>query len=211
MERSERFAAQSLLDRLIDVRNPTIHFFVPSFVVGSLLNDLSISFAPLSLRLRASAPSHSPASFARLRRADCVVTLRNRMIPWPGRDREGRNSRISVSTMSKSPGRTALGQRNSSTPSPIAPFGEVQRLHEQPHAHRRSVPATGNQPFENASLRTSSAKMKHLRIELMGKLDKLFFRHPQRLGFEPVTRFQIIEIALLHDENDNTLMRHRVY
>ena len=56
-----------------------------------------------------------------------------------------------------------------------------------------------------------AAKMKHLRIKLVGELDDLLFRHAQRLRFEPIAYFQIIEVALLHyDENDNTLMRHRV-
>src|SRR5436309_1136309 len=36
-------------------------------------------------------------------------------------ERDGRSSRISVSTLSSSPGRTALGQRSSSTPNPMAP------------------------------------------------------------------------------------------
>src|SRR6266496_4661557 len=50
-----------------------------------------------------------------------VVTLRNLMIPWFGLERDDLRSRISVSTVSTSPGRTALGQRNSSTPKPMAP------------------------------------------------------------------------------------------
>src|SRR5881392_1645511 len=72
------------------------------------------------------------------------------------------------------------------------------------------MPATGNQAFENASLRTPPAKMKHLRIKLVGELDDLPYRHAQRLRFEPITCFQIVEITLLHDENGrSTLLRDR--
>src|SRR5206468_6977334 len=39
----------------------------------------------------------------------------------PGRERDGRRSTISVSTVRTSSGRTTLGQRNSSTPRPMAP------------------------------------------------------------------------------------------
>ena len=45
---------------------------------------------------------------------------------------------------------------------------------------------------------TPPAKMKHLRIKLVGELDDLFYRHVQRLRFEPITCFQIVKIALFH-------------
>ena len=77
-------------------------------------------------------------------------------------------------------------------------FCEIQRFHEQPHGHCRSMPAAGNQSLENRSFRAPSAEMKHLRIKLVGEFDELFFRHGQRFGFEPVTRFQIIEVTFVH-------------
>ena len=85
-------------------------------------------------------------------------------------------------------------------------LGEVQRLHEQAHAHRRGVPATGNKSFENASLGAPPAEVKHLRIKFVSELDDLFYGHVQRLRFEPIACFQIIEITLLHDENDQSAL-----
>ena len=53
-----------------------------------------------------------------------------------------------------------------------------------------------------------AAEMKHLRIKLVGKLNELLLRHGQRLGFEPVTHFQIIEVAFVHNgESQSRLMR----
>jgi hypothetical protein len=40
--------------------------------------------------------------------------------------------------------------------------------------------------------------MKHLRIELVGELDDLLLGDVQRLGFEPVAHFYIVEVMLFH-------------
>ena len=63
------------------------------------------------------------------------------------------------------------------------------------------MPATGNQTFENCSLGAFAVEMKHLRIKFVSKLDKLLLGHFKRLGFEPITRFQIVEVVLFHSEN----------
>jgi hypothetical protein len=82
-------------------------------------------------------------------------------------------------------------------------------LHKQPHRHRSGVPPTGNKSFENRPLRTPAAEMEHLRIKLVSEFDELFLCHAQRVRFEAITDFQILEISLLHNENENTLMPRR--
>jgi hypothetical protein len=52
--------------------------------------------------------------------------------------------------------------------------------------------------------------MKHLRIKFMGKLDQLLLGYFEPLGFEPITRFQVIEVVLFHSEvGEITFMSHR--
>ncbi len=56
-------------------------------------------------------------------------------------------------------------------------LSKIQRLHEEPHGHRRRMPAARNQSFENRSLSAFAIEMKHLRVKFVRELDQLFFVH----------------------------------
>jgi len=77
-------------------------------------------------------------------------------------------------------------------------LGKIQRLHEEPHSHRRRMPAARNQPFENGPLSAFPAEMKHLRVKFVRELDQFFFPDLKRFGAEAVAHFQIVKITLFH-------------
>jgi len=77
-------------------------------------------------------------------------------------------------------------------------LGKIQRLHEKPHSHRRRMPATRNQSFENRSLSAFAIEMKHLRIKFVREFDQIFFPDLKRFGAEAVAHFQIVKITLFH-------------
>ena len=60
------------------------------------------------------------------------------------------------------------------------------------------MPATRDESFEKCSLGSFPVQVKHLRVELVGELDDLLLGDVQRLRFEAVTYFQIVEVMLFH-------------
>lgn len=51
--------------------------------------------------------------------------------------------------------------------------------------------------------------MKHLRVKLVGELDKLFLAHLERLRLKAIARFHVIEVMLFHgSERQTTFMRY---
>jgi len=87
-------------------------------------------------------------------------------------------------------------------------LSKIQRLHEEPHGHRRRMPAARNQSFENGSIGAFAVEMKHLRVKLVRELDKLLFRYVEPFRFKAVTCFQIVEIMLLHLKTRAPFMIH---
>ena len=77
-------------------------------------------------------------------------------------------------------------------------LSKIQRLHEEPHGHRRRMPAARNQSFENGSLGAFAVEMKHLGVKLVREFDQIFFPDLKRFGAEAVAHFQIVKTALLH-------------
>jgi hypothetical protein len=71
------------------------------------------------------------------------------------------------------------------------------------------MPAARNQTFENCSFSALTGEMKHLRIKFVRELDHLLLRYLKRLGFEPISHFQVIEVMLSHSEvGEATFMGH---
>src|SRR5205085_12163966 len=66
--------------------------------------------------------------------------------------------------------------------------------HEKPHAHRRRVPATRGEPFENALFRHVDIEMKRLRIELPRKLEDTLFCNLDGVGTKPVADAKVLQI-----------------
>jgi hypothetical protein len=161
--------------------------------------------------VRASAPSHSPAlrcDFAAL--IGRHVTQTND--PVSGRDRDGRRQKFPVSTVSTSSG-VASHSASAAHPhrGPIAPSAKFSVRTNSRTLTRRGQPLAIN-PLKMVSLRHPfRLSVKHLWIELWANSDNLLSVTHATARFEPDhCDFDVVKIALLHGENDNTLMRHRV-
>ena len=83
----------------------------------------------------------------------------------------------------------------------MAPSAKLSVSHKQTHRNRCRIPAARDQTFENRSLCTFAVQVEHLRIKFVCELDQLLFRHLAPVGFKPVTRFQIVEVMVLHLKN----------
>jgi hypothetical protein len=68
------------------------------------------------------------------------------------------------------------------------------------------VPAAGDQPLKDASLRGIQVEMEWLGIEVLGEIDNTAFSHINSRGFKPIPHMEIFQIEFNHVAPEGMLM-----